>query len=86
MDLSVFGPRSQFWIRKLRIRGSGFGPSATLQFDGKLLAQSREAPTYFVVARRGKSASVSSSSAPRRAISRRSQLSTRDSATRCQAR
>jgi hypothetical protein len=41
----------------------------------ELLAQSRLASAYFVVARRGKNASARSSSARRRAISRRSQLS-----------
>jgi hypothetical protein len=40
----------------------------------ELLAQSRGEPAYFVVARRGKNASAPSSSARRRAISRRSQL------------
>jgi hypothetical protein len=40
----------------------------------ELLAQSRVQSAYFVVARRGKNASAHSSSARRRAISRRSQL------------
>jgi hypothetical protein len=40
----------------------------------ELLAQSRVKSAYFVVARRGKNASARSSSARRRAISRRSQL------------
>jgi hypothetical protein len=40
----------------------------------ELLAQSRVEPAYFVVARREKNASAPSSSARRRAISRRSQL------------
>src|SRR4029453_1724942 len=43
-------------------------------FDLELLAQSRAESAYFVVARSGKSASAHSSSARRRAIFRRSQL------------
>jgi hypothetical protein len=51
-----------------------YGSVTTAPFYLELLAQSRMESAYFVVARRGKNAYAPSSSARRRAISRRSQL------------
>jgi hypothetical protein len=50
-----------------------YGSVTTAPVYFELLAQSRMESAYFVVARRGKNASAPSSSARRRAISRRSQ-------------